>query len=60
MPAKTMKQYRAMQAAAHGKGKRGIPKKVAKEYVKYGPPDKDTVMNEAMDSMTENMRRRKR
>lgn len=33
MPSKTPKQHRAMEAAAHGKGKLGIPKKVAKEYV---------------------------
>lgn len=34
MPSKTEKQRRAMQAAAHGKGTIGIPKKVAQEYVK--------------------------
>jgi hypothetical protein len=34
MPSKTKKQKRAMQAAAHGRGKLGIPLKVAKEYVR--------------------------
>lgn len=34
MPSKTAKQHRAMEAAAHGKGKLGIPAKVAKEYVR--------------------------
>lgn len=34
MPSKTAKQQRAMQAAAHGKGTLGIPRKVAKEFVK--------------------------
>lgn len=34
MPSKTEKQRKAMQAAAHGKSNIGIPKKVAKEYVK--------------------------
>ena len=34
MPSKTEKQRRAMQAAAHGRGKLGIPKKVAREFVK--------------------------
>ena len=34
MPSKTKKQARAMRAAAAGKGKLDIPKKVAKEYVR--------------------------
>ena len=33
MPAKSKKQYRAMQAAAHGKSTLGIPRKVGKEFV---------------------------
>lgn len=33
MPSKTKKQHRAMEAAAHGRGKIGIPAKVAKDYV---------------------------
>jgi hypothetical protein len=33
MPSKTPKQHRAMEAAAHGKSKLGIPKAVAKEFV---------------------------
>ena len=32
MPSETPKQARAMAAAAHGKGKIGIPPKVAKEF----------------------------
>ena len=33
MPSKTLKQKRAMRAAAAGKGKIGIPKEVGKEFV---------------------------
>jgi hypothetical protein len=33
MPAKSEKQYRAMQAAAHGKSTLGIPKSVGEEFV---------------------------
>lgn len=40
MPAKSGKQYRAMQAAAHGKGNLGIPKKVAQEFVRATPKTK--------------------
>ena len=34
MPSKTPKQRRAMRAALSGNSKLGIPRKVAKEYVK--------------------------
>lgn len=34
MPSKTLKQKKAMRAAAAGKGKIGIPKKVGKKYAK--------------------------
>jgi len=34
MPSKTRKQARAMRAAAAGKSKIGIPKKVGREFVK--------------------------
>jgi len=34
MPSKTPKQARAMRAAAAGKSRIGIPRKVGKEYVK--------------------------
>lgn len=40
MPAKSGKQYRAMQAAAHGQGTLGIPADVAQEFVGATPPDK--------------------
>lgn len=33
MPSQTPRQHRAMEAAAHGRGKIGIPPKVAKEFV---------------------------
>lgn len=33
MPSVSAKQHRAMEAAAHGKGKLGIPASVALEYV---------------------------
>lgn len=32
MPAKSQAQYKAMQAAAHGKSSLGIPKSVGKEF----------------------------
>lgn len=32
MPAKSQKQFKAMQAAAHGRSTLGIPKKVGKEF----------------------------
>ena len=32
MPAKSKAQFRAMQAAAHGKSTLGIPKKVGQEF----------------------------
>lgn len=34
MPSETEKQHEAMEAAAHGKSKLGIPEKVGKEFVK--------------------------
>lgn len=33
MPSETARQHRAMEAAAHGEGKIGIPAGVAKEFV---------------------------
>lgn len=38
MPAVSGKQYRAMQAAAHGHSTLGIPASVGKEFVASGPP----------------------
>lgn len=37
MPAKSKKQFMAMQAAAHGKSTLGIPKKVGKEFADATP-----------------------
>ena len=37
MPAKTASQYGAMQAAAHGKGRLGISKMVAKKFIEHTP-----------------------
>jgi hypothetical protein len=34
MPSKTMAQHNAMEAAAHGKSKVGIPRKAGKEFEK--------------------------
>lgn len=33
MPSRTPRQHRAMEAAAHGNSRLGIPKKVAQEFV---------------------------
>jgi hypothetical protein len=38
MPAVSGKQYRAMQAAAHGHSTLGIPQKVGKEFAEATPP----------------------
>lgn len=40
MPMKSQAQRRAMYAAASGKSTLGIPKKVAKEFVKEDKPGK--------------------
>lgn len=40
MPAKTKKQYGAMQAAAHGHSSLGIPADVGREFVKKTPKNK--------------------
>ena len=40
MPAKSSKQFRAMQAAAHGKSSLGIPADIGKEFVKGTPKKK--------------------
>ena len=40
MPAKSARQYRAMQAAAHGKSNLGIPKSVGEEFVRETPKKK--------------------
>lgn len=40
MPITSEAQRRAMEAAAHGKSTLGIPKKVAKEYIKATPKGK--------------------
>jgi hypothetical protein len=40
MPAKSAKQYRFMQAAAHGKLDTGPSEKVAKEFIKKTPKKK--------------------
>ena len=40
MPAKSKAQFRAMQAAAHGKSTLGIPAKVGKEFVSATPAPK--------------------
>ena len=40
MPAKSKAQFRAMQAAAHGKSTLGISQKVGKEYVQATPSPK--------------------
>lgn len=40
MPATSGKQYRAMQAAAHGSSTLGIPKSVGQDFVSATPPEK--------------------
>src|SRR3990167_4463854 len=48
MPAKSGAQRRAMQAAAHGRSKLGIPKSVAQKFLKHKSPDSynDTALGE--------------
>ena len=45
MPAKSAKQYRFMQAVAHGKSKGvgGLTKDVAKEFIKKTPKKKRSI-----------------
>jgi hypothetical protein len=40
MPAKSVQQFKAMQAAAHGKSTLGIPASVGKEFVAATPKGK--------------------
>jgi len=40
MPFESEKQKRAMYSAAIGKSDTGIPKKVAKKFIKHRKPDK--------------------
>jgi len=40
MPFKSEQQKKAMYAAASGKGNIGIPKKVAKKFIKHRKPKK--------------------
>lgn len=40
MPAKSQAQFRAMEAAAHGRSTLGIPAKVGAEYVAATPSPK--------------------
>ena len=48
MPAVSPEQYGAMQAAAHGKGRRGIPASVAREYIKATPAEKRAAYAKAL------------
>lgn len=41
MPIESKAQQKAMYAAAQGKSTLGIPKKVAKEFIKAGPAKKN-------------------
>lgn len=41
MPIQSKAQQKAMYAAAEGKSTLGIPKKVAKEFIKAGPAKKN-------------------
>lgn len=40
MPATSARQFAAMQAAAHGDSRLGIPQKVAQEYIRETPASK--------------------
>jgi hypothetical protein len=48
MPAVSGRQYRAMQAAAHGDSRLGIPRKVAREYVRETPETKRRAFTRAV------------
>jgi hypothetical protein len=43
MPSRTPRQHRAMEAAAHGRGKLGIPPKVAQEFVNADAAKKPSI-----------------
>lgn len=55
MPATSAKQYAAMQAAAHGQGRLGIPQHVGKEFVAKATPGKRSAFATALRTV----RRRK-
>lgn len=52
MPAKTGKQYRFMQAVAHGKSSSGVgpSKEVAKEFIDKTPKKKRSIFNKRKNS----------
>ena len=47
MPIQSKQQAKAMYAAAEGKSTLGIPKKVAKEFIKAGKAKKDLPQKKA-------------
>ena len=51
MPAKSAKQYRLMQAAAHGNSSMGPSKEVAKEFIKKTPPAKRSLFAKKVQSV---------
>ena len=60
MPIKSLAQNRAMRAAAAGKGKTGIPKKVAKEYIEATPKSAYAKMPEQVGKRKPVMKRKSR
>lgn len=49
MPAKSEKQYKMMQAAAHKKGVGGISPGVAKKFIRETPKKKRTMFSQGKD-----------
>jgi hypothetical protein len=58
MPAVSGKQYRAMQAAAHGHSTLGIPASVGKEFVASGPPKGKSIEQEVKTRRLHGLKRR--
>lgn len=57
MPATSAKQFRAMQAAAHGRSTLGIPADVGKEFVAAGPAPKPSIEHEVKSKRLHGLKR---
>lgn len=59
MPAVSGKQYRAMQAAAHGKSTLGIPQSVGRDFAEATPPEKRSEFSKHAKTLAKKRRGKK-
>lgn len=59
MPAKSGKQYRAMQAAAHGQSTLGIPQQVGQEFASATPSSKRSEWSKSVKHLAKKRQGRK-